>query len=171
MWVRVRLLVYVWVYSTPLSSSYLVPLHWRGANAIDEVFRVNIRHVDKSRPRPRWWGVNNGSLYSLSYSAALAMSSAGDEARLQNARETIDCMTPLHLLQHQDLTQCSITWFIPITSDWFVPLISWIHGHRADWTGLDKQTLSICVGMIEAGANPDTLAVCLIVRQLGKANI
>lgn len=25
--------------------------------------------------------------------------------------------------------------------------------------GLDKQTLSICVGMIEAGANPDTLAV------------
>jgi hypothetical protein len=28
-------------------------------------------------------------------------------------------------------------------------------------TGLDKQTLSICVGMIEAGANPDTLAVSL----------
>jgi len=31
-----------------------------------------------------------------------------------------------------------------------------------NWTddeGLDKQTLSICVGMIEAGANPDTLAV------------
>jgi hypothetical protein len=27
------------------------------------------------------------------------------------------------------------------------------------WKGLDKQTLSICVGMIEAGANPDTLAV------------
>jgi mitotic-spindle organizing protein 1 len=32
---------------------------------------------------------------------------------------------------------------------------------RADQTGLDKQTLSICVGMIEAGANPDTLAVSL----------
>lgn len=28
-------------------------------------------------------------------------------------------------------------------------------------SGLDKQTLSICVGMIEAGANPDTLAVSL----------
>jgi len=27
--------------------------------------------------------------------------------------------------------------------------------------GLDKQTLSVCVGMIEAGANPDTLAVRL----------
>jgi hypothetical protein len=26
-------------------------------------------------------------------------------------------------------------------------------------TGLDKQALSICVGMIEQGANPDTLAV------------
>ena len=30
-------------------------------------------------------------------------------------------------------------------------------------TGLDKQTLSICVGMIESGANPDTLAVGVFV--------
>jgi len=30
-----------------------------------------------------------------------------------------------------------------------------------DVSGLDKQTLSVCVGMIEAGANPDTLAVSL----------
>ena len=29
-------------------------------------------------------------------------------------------------------------------------------------SGLDKQTLSICVGMIEAGANPDTLAVGVV---------
>ncbi|RSH78635.1 uncharacterized protein EHS24_002364 [Apiotrichum porosum] len=33
-------------------------------------------------------------------------------------------------------------------------------------TGLDKQTLSICVGMIEAGANPDTLAA--VIKELRK---
>ncbi len=34
-----------------------------------------------------------------------------------------------------------------------------------EWdAGLDKQTLSICVGMIEAGANPDTLAVSFFAR-------
>ncbi|WVQ72593.1 mitotic-spindle organizing protein 1 [Cryptococcus sp. DSM 104548] len=33
-------------------------------------------------------------------------------------------------------------------------------------TGLDKNTLSICVGMIEQGANPDTLAA--VVRELHK---
>ncbi|ORY33964.1 mitotic-spindle organizing gamma-tubulin ring associated-domain-containing protein [Naematelia encephala] len=56
------------------------------------------------------------------------MSSASDEARLENARETIDTLHDLsQLLQ----------------------------------TGLDKQTLSICVGMIEAGANPDTLAAVI----------
>ncbi|RSH87342.1 hypothetical protein EHS25_003251 [Saitozyma podzolica] len=53
------------------------------------------------------------------------MASTQDEARLQNARETIDSL--------HDLSQ----------------LLE---------TGLDKQVLSICVGMIEQGANPDTLA-------------
>ncbi|OCF36836.1 mitotic spindle organizing protein 1 [Kwoniella heveanensis BCC8398] len=52
------------------------------------------------------------------------MSSAQDEARLQNARETIDC--------------------------------------------LDKNTLSICVGMIEQGANPDTLAA--VIKELRREN-
>ncbi|KAL1409174.1 hypothetical protein Q8F55_006004 [Vanrija albida] len=33
-------------------------------------------------------------------------------------------------------------------------------------TGLDKQTLSICVGMLEAGANPDTLAA--VIKELRK---
>ncbi|KAL7420648.1 hypothetical protein Q5752_004599 [Cryptotrichosporon argae] len=51
-----------------------------------------------------------------------------DDARLQNARETIESLNDLsQLLQ----------------------------------TGLDKQTLSICVGMIEAGANPDALAAVI----------
>ncbi|KLT41390.1 hypothetical protein CC85DRAFT_247793, partial [Cutaneotrichosporon oleaginosum] len=33
-------------------------------------------------------------------------------------------------------------------------------------TGLDKQTLSICIGMIEHGANPDTLAA--VIKELRK---
>ncbi|OCF42881.1 mitotic spindle organizing protein 1 [Kwoniella heveanensis CBS 569] len=52
------------------------------------------------------------------------MSSGQDEARLQNARETIDC--------------------------------------------LDKNTLSICVGMIEQGANPDALAA--VIKELRREN-
>ncbi|GFZ43918.1 Mitotic-spindle organizing protein 1 [Saitozyma sp. JCM 24511] len=59
------------------------------------------------------------------------MASTQDEARLQNARETIDSL--------HDLSQ----------------LLE---------TGLDKQALSICVGMIEQGANPDTLAA--VVKEL-----
>ncbi|WVQ80649.1 mitotic-spindle organizing protein 1 [Cryptococcus sp. DSM 104549] len=56
------------------------------------------------------------------------MSAAQDEARMQNARETVDSLYDLsQLLQ----------------------------------TGLDKNTLSICVGMIENGANPDTLAAVI----------
>ncbi|KAK8864407.1 mitotic-spindle organizing protein 1 [Kwoniella newhampshirensis] len=56
------------------------------------------------------------------------MSSAQDEAILQNARDTIDSLYDLsQLLQ----------------------------------TGLDKNTLSVCVGMIEQGANPDTLAAVI----------
>ncbi|KAI9639806.1 mitotic-spindle organizing gamma-tubulin ring associated-domain-containing protein [Dioszegia hungarica] len=35
-------------------------------------------------------------------------------------------------------------------------------------TGLDKQQLSICVGMIEAGANPDTLAA--VIKELRREN-
>ncbi|WVR07048.1 mitotic-spindle organizing protein 1 [Kwoniella sp. DSM 27419] len=63
------------------------------------------------------------------------MSSAQDEQRLQNARETIDSLHDLsQLLQ----------------------------------TGLDKNTLSICVGMIEQGANPDTLAA--VIKELRREN-
>ncbi|OXG89345.1 mitotic-spindle organizing protein 1 [Cryptococcus neoformans Gb118] len=35
-------------------------------------------------------------------------------------------------------------------------------------TGLDKGTLSICVGMIEQGANPDTLAA--VIKELRSEN-
>ncbi|KIR24808.1 mitotic-spindle organizing protein 1 [Cryptococcus deuterogattii 99/473] len=35
-------------------------------------------------------------------------------------------------------------------------------------TGLDKSTLSICVGMIEQGANPDTLAA--VIKELRAEN-
>ncbi|AAW40722.1 hypothetical protein CNBA1680 [Cryptococcus deneoformans B-3501A] len=35
-------------------------------------------------------------------------------------------------------------------------------------TGLDKSTLSICVGMIEQGANPDTLAA--VIKELRSEN-
>ncbi|WWC89318.1 mitotic-spindle organizing protein 1 [Kwoniella dendrophila CBS 6074] len=62
-------------------------------------------------------------------------SSKDDEARLQNARETIDSLHDLsQLLQ----------------------------------TGLDKNTLSICVSMIEQGANPDTLAA--VIKELRREN-
>ncbi|KAK1924222.1 mitotic-spindle organizing gamma-tubulin ring associated-domain-containing protein [Papiliotrema laurentii] len=61
--------------------------------------------------------------------------SSSDEARLKNARETVDSLFDLsQLLQ----------------------------------TGLDKHTLSICVGMIEAGANPDTLAA--LIKELRQEN-
>ncbi|WWC70201.1 mitotic-spindle organizing protein 1 [Kwoniella pini CBS 10737] len=60
---------------------------------------------------------------------------SSDEARLQNARETIDSL--------HDLSQ----------------LLN---------TGLDKNTLSICVGMIEQGANPDTLAA--VIKELRREN-
>ncbi|ORX36607.1 mitotic-spindle organizing gamma-tubulin ring associated-domain-containing protein [Kockovaella imperatae] len=35
-------------------------------------------------------------------------------------------------------------------------------------TGLDKQTLSICTGMIEAGTNPETLAE--VIKELRSQN-
>ncbi|WWC61881.1 mitotic-spindle organizing protein 1 [Kwoniella dejecticola CBS 10117] len=65
----------------------------------------------------------------------MSSAAAWDEARLQNARETIDSLHDLsQLLQ----------------------------------TGLDKNTLSICVGMIEQGANPDTLAA--VIKELRREN-
>jgi len=84
------------------------------------------------------------------------MSSAGDEARLQNARETIDCMF-LPPITRGKLTRKHYTIYHN-----FYKLVQFPPHTDLGWTddeGLDKQTLSICVGMIEAGANPDTLAV------------
>lgn len=77
--------------------------------------------------------------------------------RLQNARETLD--SELHNDQYSSSQ--------PALHDLSQLLQTGTHRLRigpqqnTDAPGLDKQTLSICVGMIEAGANPDTLAVSL----------